>query len=230
MILGGLEPVALAGQAVHQHRAAVLARLVQRTFDGRDVVTVDGSEILQAQIGEQPLGSEYVLQPDLDAVQDVVRGAPHQRGAADAALDHVQDLLVSRIGAQRAQVVGQTADGRGVGAAVVVDDDHQRQVVGRRDVVQRLPGHAAGQRAVPDEGHDGAGPALLSEGLGQPVGVREPGRGVRVADPVVLGLLRARVAGQPVPLTQGREPVLPAGEDLVHVALVAGVEDDRVTR
>ena len=46
----------------------------------------------------------------------------------------------------------------------------------------------------------------------------------------MLGLLPAGVAGQAVALPQGREPVLPAGQDLVHVALVPGVEDHRVAR
>ena len=88
----------------------------------------------------------------------------------------------------------------------------------------------AGQRAVADERDHRARPALQPNGLGQPVGVGQRGRGVRVRHPVVLGLGPARIAGQSVALPQGREPVLPAGQDLVHVALVAGVEDHRIAR
>ena len=46
---------------------------------------------------------------------------------------------------------------------------------------------------------------------------------------VVLGLPALRVAGQPTRLAQEAE-VLAAGEQLVHVGLVPGVEHDRVPR
>ena len=57
---------------------------------------------------------------------------------------------------------------------------------------------------------------------------RTGGRGVRVLDHVVLGLGPARVAGQAAALAQRAESAAPAGEQLVHVRLVAGVEDDPV--
>jgi hypothetical protein len=47
-------------------------------------------------------------------------------------------------------VVGQPALRRGIGPGVVVDDDDERQVLLGGDVVDRLPRHAAGQRAVTD--------------------------------------------------------------------------------
>ncbi len=66
-------------------------------------------------------------------------------------------------------------------------------------------------------------------GLGDAVRPGQRGRGVGVLDDVVRRLGPARVAGQPAALAQAGE-VLPAGEQLVHVGLVAGVEDDRVAR
>jgi hypothetical protein len=53
---------------------------------------------------------------------------------------------------------------------------------------------------------------------------------VRVLDQVVLGLGLAGVAGQPAPLAQQIEAVLPPGDHLVHISLVAGVEEDPVLR
>jgi hypothetical protein len=50
---------------------------------------------------------------------------------------------------------------------------------------------------------------------------------VAVLDDVVLGLGPARVPGEAAALLEPAE-VLPAGEELVHVRLVAGVEDDPV--
>jgi hypothetical protein len=62
-------------------------------------------------------------------------------------------------------------------------------VWGGGDVVERFPAHAAGQCAVADHRYDAA--VVLAadrERLGQPVGVGQGGRGVRVLQEVVLGL------------------------------------------
>ncbi len=74
--------------------------------------------------------------------------------------------------------------------------------------------------------------ALLPQhlvGLGEPVGPAERGGGVAVLDDVVLGLLTRGVAGQSALAAQLGE-VLTAGQELVHVALVAGVPQDAVDR
>jgi hypothetical protein len=72
-------------------------------------------------------------------------------------------------------------------------------------------------------------PAGEAARLGDAVGPRECGGGVRVLDDVVLGLGAARVPGQAALHPQPVE-VVAAGEQLVHVRLVPGVEDDRVLR
>ena len=69
----------------------------------------------------------------------------------------------------------------------------------------------------------GATLAAHVEGLGQPVGVGQRGRGVRVLDPVVRALGAAGVAGQAAALAQRRHLRRAAGEDLVDVGLVADV-------
>ena len=193
-----------------------------------------GADVLQAEVLEEALRREGVLHALLHRVQGVVDRRADAADAVEAALDQVEDLLVARAGAQRGQVVGEAADGRHVGAAVVVDDHHQPAVAlrfaGLGDVVQRLPGHAAGQRAVADDRDDVAVLAADRVGLGQPVGVGQRGGGVGVLDDVVVGLGLARVAGQAALGAQRVEPAGAAGEHLVHVGLVAGVEDDPVAR
>src|SRR5690606_28377806 len=74
-------------------------------------------------------------------------------------------VLVGRVGtelvqllAQSRKLVGQAADGRGVGAAVVVDHDDCFAVLVGSDVVDRFPGHAAGQGAI---AHQGYGVAVI---------------------------------------------------------------------
>ncbi|MDH6620727.1 hypothetical protein M2163_007835 [Streptomyces sp. SAI-135] len=126
-------------------------------------------------------------------------------------------------------MVGEAADGRRVRPLVVVDDDDQRPVLGGRDVVQRLPGHAAGERAVADDRDHVPLLPLHLAGLGEPVGPAERGGGVAVLDDVVLGLLAGGVAGQAALAAQFGEVLTPR-QDLVHIALMAGVPHDAVDR
>ncbi len=142
----------------------------------------------------------------------------------------LENLLVAGLQPQRREVVGEPTDGGRVAAAVVVDDDHDG-TPGRGDVVQRLPAHAAGERAVSDDRDDmPVAVAGQLERLGEPVGVGQRGAGVAGLDPVVLALVARRVARQTALLAQGVELVAPTGQHLVHVGLMAGVEDDRVVR
>ena len=80
-----------------------------------------------------------------------------------------------------------------------------RLVLGDRDVVERLPGHPAGERAVADDGDDV--PVLAADGvrLGEPVGVRQRGGGVGVLHDVVVGLGLAGVAADAALLAQRAE-------------------------
>jgi hypothetical protein len=88
--------------------------------------------------------------------------------------------------------------------------------------------HAAGQSAVADDGHD-VTVAMAQDrvGLRDAVGPAQRGRRVRVLHDVMDRLRTARVARQAAALAQCGE-VLPAGQQLVDVRLVARVEHDRV--
>ena len=98
------------------------------------------------------------------------------------------------------------------------------------EVVQGLVGHAAGQGAVADDGDHLAlaVDAPQREPAGDPVGVGEGRRRVAVLDPVVLGLGPVGIARHAARLLEGLEAVAPAGQELVHVGLVAGVPQDDV--
>ena len=230
MLFGGAEAAALLGDRVHQDRAAEPLGLLERVNKHVDVVAVDRAEVLQPEVAEQHLRGKHVLQPNLHAVQQVV-GLASQRPPLHRVLHRIQGLLVAWVGADSRQVARQTTHGRGVGAPVVVDHDDQRQVIVDSDVVQGFPSHATSQRTVTDHHHHGA--FVLAAQLKTACHAlcpAKPGGGVRVLHPVVFRLGPGRVAGQAVHLPQGHEVVATAGEDLVDIALVAGVEDDRVVR
>ena len=133
-------------------------------------------------------------------------------------------------------VRGHKASGRGdaghrrcIRAAVVVEDDHDIRARDP-DVVERLVGDAACERAVADDGDDAVLVAAQLTRLSEPVGVRERRRGVAVLDEVMFGLGPVRVTGETSALAKAREGGLAARHELVHVGLVAGVPDDGVVR
>ena len=96
------------------------------------------------------------------------------------------------------------------------------------DEVERLQRDPAGEGAVADHRHHPALAAAGAAGLGQAEGVAEGGGGVGVLDDVVGALGPRRVAGEAPVGAQPGEVGLAAGEQLVHIRLVAGVPDDPV--
>src|SRR5437016_2652802 len=94
-----------------------------------------------------------------DAIAAVIAQTSGRRtaeliSASQQARDVVLDALVARIHPQLRQMASQTADGRRVRAAVVVDDDDQVWRHEVRDLVQGLVCHAAGERPVADHCDD----------------------------------------------------------------------------
>ena len=122
---------ALLGDRVHDDRPVEALGLGQRVLQRGAVVAVDRADVLQPEVLEEALRGEGVLHALLHRVQRVVDGRTDAGHAVQAPLDRVEHRLVARVGAQRGEVVGQPADGRGVGAAVVVDHDDEPAVTRR---------------------------------------------------------------------------------------------------
>ena len=120
-----------------------------------------------------------------------------RRGGPEEVADALAGLDVAGVQAELGQAPTRARDRRGVGPAVVVQDD-EHPAAGVAEVVERLVGHAPGEGAVTDHGHHPAVVlALELRSRGDAVGVAEGGRGVAVLDPVVRGLGPVRVAGKP---------------------------------
>ncbi|GAA2460803.1 hypothetical protein GCM10009857_27470 [Agromyces soli] len=231
VVAGGLVAAALLGDRVDDDRGAVVLRLPEGVLHRVLVMPVDGADVLDVEVRVERLvvgeaGEEPVQAAAHAAVERLRRSAEPLEGLAAGQVQ----IAVGALRAHGVQEAGHAADGRGVGAAVVVHDDDELAGVVVGDVVERLPRHAARERPVADDGHDMAVvlPGHL-ERLRDSVGPRERAGGVRGLDDVVLGLAALRVAREAAVLAQGRE-VLTAGQQLVHVRLVAGVEDDGVLR
>ena len=209
--LGPLEAGPLAGDDMDDDPGAGrilrrLARFVEGLRERGEVVPVDRAQVGQSEPAEQ-VGLGVGAAPGSRPV-DLAAGSSATR-------------------AQVAQVAREPSDRRGVGAGVVVEHHHGARAEVRAQVVERLEAHAPGQRPVPGDG-DGDG-RLAAETMGplDAVSPRDRSGGMGVLDHVVRGFAPVRVAGGPAGAAQPLE-VGAAGEHLVDVRLMAGVEDDRL--
>lgn len=151
----GLVAATLLGDRVHDDRRTVGLRELQRLQQRRQIVTVDRAEVLDVEVGVQRL---VVREPREEAVRAAAHTAEHcashRPERTEEAIGLVVEVLVGRGGADPVEEARHAADGRRVRAAVVVHDDDEVAVVVVGDVVQRLPCHTAGQRAVADDRDD----------------------------------------------------------------------------
>ena len=95
-------------------------------------------------------------------------------------------------------------------------------------VVQTFEGHPAGERPVPHHRRHPPGVAGGGKGGSQAVGVGEGGGGVAVFDPVMRGFHPAGITGHSAGAAKGGEGPSPAGEQLVGIGLMAGVEQNHI--
>ena len=194
-----------------------------------DVMAVDRPGVADAQRLEEGVRRHHLAQRAGERVDAGVGQLAEGGQLAQAQAQALSGCGVGGIEAQRRQALGELRDRRCVGAAVVVQHDHDTPAR-VTEVVEGLVGHAAGQGPVADDGDHlaFAVDAAQREPAGDPVGVGERRRRVAVLDPVVLRLGPVGVARHAARLLERLEAVAPAGQQLVDVGLVAGVPQDDV--
>ena len=229
LVDGRRETVALLRHAVDDDGALVIAGIGERVVERIDIVAVDGADILHAQLREHLLRHDGGLDALLHRMQGIEGALAYPTELLETLLAVLHELVIAVLRTDIGQVLGQATNRRRVGTTVVVDHHDGVARLCRRQVIERLPAHAARQSAVADHGHGVAVPlALERKCLRQAVHDGNRRRGVRGFRPVVLGLAAVGVAGQAALLTQRIELVCATREHLVHVGLVRGVEDDRI--
>ena len=140
----------------------------------------------------------------------------------------LEEVLVGARGANAVEPAREPADRGRVGAAVVVDDDDD-PVGAVRELVERLPGHSARERAVADD-RDRRAVGLAPQAC---VARAIPAAHDSAVEAWEFSTMswslsaRDRVARHSPALAQAREVASPR-EQLVDVTLVPGVEDDAV--
>ena len=236
---GGCVAVALLGNGVHNHRAGVVLRRGQCVLHSLLVVAVNGAHVLHTQVFKNTLGYDDVLNARLHAVQAAVHHLTDGAATLQTDAHRIQCVVVAVIEAhtihlllhtvlELGELVCETANGRRVGAAVIVDHNHDLAGAVGSNIVHSLPRHAAGQRAVTNENHGVA--VIFTVELVRArntVSPRNRAGGVRGRDNVVLRLATIRVTRQTTLLTQSLKRVT-TSHQLMHIGLVAGVEKNVV--
>ena len=126
-------------------------RPAKRSLHRRNVMTVDGPNVFEAEVFEHHLGNERILDAGLQAVQRVVGRAAGCAVTEEMLFSPGKRLLVTRRGTQSIEMIGESTDRRRIRAPIVVHHNHDATILRRRDVVECLPCEAAGQRAIADD-------------------------------------------------------------------------------
>ena len=185
VLLGGGVAAALLGEDVDDDGAVPFGGVRERLFHAGDVVAVDGAGVADSERLEEPVGRDDLAHRAREPVQARVR-QPAEAG--DGAQDVARPLAGVDVGRAQAQVREarrEPRDRRRVRPPVVVEHDDDAGA-GVAEVVERLVGHAPGERPVAEDRHHV--PVVLAASVhahGDAVRVAEGGRGVAVLDPVV---------------------------------------------
>ena len=227
--LGEREALPLLGQHVDHPGALEPADEAQRLAELLHVVAVDRAEVPEAELLEEHPGGKEVLGALLDVLREF-----HQALAEDVPRleGQVLDRLPHPVGERaRDEAAQRLADGADVGRDrhPVVVDDEEDVTVGVAGVVHPLVGEAAGEGAVAHHRDDLVPLPLEVARGGHAERGGHRGAGVAGAELVVGILAPLEEPRDPAGLAEGSEAVVPPGEQLPGVGLVAHVPDDLVT-
>ena len=221
----GLKAAALLREHVQQNRTVYGLEELEGLDQQRQVVAVDGAEVLQAELLKEDGGPEHAFGGFFGAAGDLDGGLAAE--ALDDARGRVVQVLVVLVGDDPVEVAGDGADVAVDGPLVVVEDDDQALgLLG--DVVDRFEGDAVGEGGVAGDGDDVFAAAGQIARHGHAEGCGERGAGVAGAVAVVLALGAEHEAVEAAGLADGVEAVAAAGENLVDVGLVADVKENLV--
>ena len=218
IVFRGAVALALARADVQKHGHVELLGGFEMAFQLGDVVTVDGAYVVELKGLEEHARREERLEADLALADDVHDGVA--LGQAGEHFGHVLlDVHDRAVGEVAAEKAGKRARVLGNGHLVVVENDDEA-MAHASGLIQGFKGHAAGERAVADDGDHVFLAAAQIARRGHAEG-RGNGRGGVAHAEVVVGAFRTvGKAGKAAVAAQSVEAVGAAGENFPGVALM----------
>ncbi len=223
----GLVTFAFLGQNVEQHRLVLGLQEFEGLDQERNVVAIDRPVIAHSQLLENYARHEQILHALLDLVREL------DRALAGDCLDEtarlVMEARVSRVGDDVVQITGDRAHVFGDRPFVVVQHDDETARL-RFRVVQRFVTDPAGEGRIARHHHHVFIPAAQIAADRHPEPGGQSRAGMSGAITIMFAFAPQEKAVQPLVLSHGADAVQPAGKHLVHVTLVADVENELVLR
>ena len=225
VVLGLGVAFALLRDDVQELRAFQLADIAQGIDQHIQIVTVDGTDVVEAKFFEQRTGRPHALDMLLRALgefqhrrhpfQHLFAAAPHRR--IETTRHQFRQIIIQRANRARDRHV------------VVIENDQQIRIH-RTRIVQRLERHATGHRAIAD---DGDAAVVFSGQLGCDRHAQRGGdgsAGMTGSKSVIEAFIAFGKAGDAVRHAQPAHRRAPAGQYLVRIGLVTDIPHQLVFR
>ena len=215
---GGAVTLSLPGDGVDEDRAQFeVAGPFQNRQELVEIMPVDRPHVMKSHLLEHGGRSAARHQFDLGH-----RRLPELLAVFPSA------PAVPRFG-QSAEIVRHRPHRRRNRHPIVVQNDDEPALRGAR-IVQRLIGHAGGQRTIADDGGDPVASASEVPDDSHAEGGGDRRRGMRGAERIELAFAALGKAGQSSSHPQHVDTVAAAGQNLVRIGLVPHVPDEPVAR
>ena len=138
---------------MNDDRCAIIFGLSKRSFHVLKVVSINWTDVLDVEVWEDSLCLAVNRKRLAGGVHRIENYATQRSHLVEHALGQRIALAIPRLGSNSIQGLSQATDGRGIGAPIVIHHDDQIAVIVIGDVVQCLPCHSPGQRAITNDGN-----------------------------------------------------------------------------
>lgn len=153
IMLGGGIAFAFAGEDMKEHgHVGFIATGAQEGDELVHVVAIDGTKVMEAEVFEDILGRDDVLDTTLDALKEGGEPPADERDVEKCGTDLAFEVTVALIGDDAAEVSSERTDrGRDRHTVVVEHDEKFADTVG---VIEAFEGEPAGESAIANDSDD----------------------------------------------------------------------------